>query len=120
MKLYVNLIPAIAYALVTMFSNMAGLTREVEKPSKKQQIVLLQVRHHELNNQKNCVLVTKNEQITHDSFFEFFPGPFNAMDFSPSTAKWLVGCSLKLLTTDPSFSEIPSYFIQHGKKVLYY
>jgi len=39
MKLYANLIPAIAYALTTMFSNMAGLTGEVEKSSKKQQIV---------------------------------------------------------------------------------
>ena len=63
MKLYANLIPAIAYALATMFSNMAGLTGEVEKPSKKQQIVSLPITHHELNSQNSCVLVAKNGQL---------------------------------------------------------
>jgi len=63
MKLYANLIPAIAYALATMFSNMAGLTGEVEKPSKKQQIVSLPITHHELNSQNSCVLVAKNGRL---------------------------------------------------------
>lgn len=63
MKLYANLIPAIAYALTTMFSNMAGLTGAVEKPSKKQQVVSLPVTHHEINGQKSCVLVVKNGQL---------------------------------------------------------
>ncbi|MCX6222222.1 MAG: hypothetical protein NTZ69_14690 [Bacteroidia bacterium] len=63
MKLYVNLIPAIAYALATMFSNMAGLTGEVEKTAKKQQVVSLPVTHHEFNSLNNCVLVAKNGQL---------------------------------------------------------
>ena len=63
MKLYVNLIPAIAYALATMFSNMAGLTGEVEKPAKKQQIVSLPAIRHEFNSLNNCVLATKNGQL---------------------------------------------------------
>ena len=105
MRLYVNLIPAIAYALVTMFSNMAGVTREVEKPSKKRQIVSLQVEHPELYNLKNCVLVAKNGQLLPDSFFEFFPGPFSAMYFSPSAARLAVGYSYKSPTKGPSYSE---------------
>jgi len=42
MRLYVNLFPALGYALVTMFSNMAGLTGEVPQSTKKQQVVALQ------------------------------------------------------------------------------
>ncbi|MCK9411702.1 MAG: hypothetical protein M0Q53_05325 [Prolixibacteraceae bacterium] len=84
MRLQVNLIPALAYALVTMFSNLAGLTVVVEKPSKKQQIVSLPVVHHELNSQHSCVLAAKNGQLIPDSFSDYFPYRFNAMDFSYS------------------------------------
>jgi len=119
MKLYVNLIPAIAYALTTMFSNMAGLTVEVEKSSIKQQIVSLPVTHQELNNQKSCVFVAKNGQLIPDSFSESFPLPFNVMDFSYSTAKWFVGFTGKSPLKDHSFSETPLFFILHGKKALY-
>ena len=118
MKLYVNLIPAIAYALTTMFSNMVGLTVEVEKPSTKQQIVSLPVTSHELNSQNSCVLVAKNGQLIPDSFSESFSHPFTVMDFSNSSARWFVGYSCKSSTKDQSLSETPSYFIQHGKKVL--
>jgi len=102
-----------------MFSNMVGVTGEVEKPSKKQQIVSVPVARYELNRLNSYVLVAKNGQFIPDSFFEFFPGPFNAMDFSPSTARWLVGYSFKLLTKDHAFAETPSFFIQQGKKALY-
>ncbi len=120
MKLYVNLIPAIAYALTTMFSNMAGLTAEVEKTSVKQQIASLPATHHEPNGLNSFVLVTKNGQLIPDSFFEFFPGPFNSMNFSPSTARWLVGYSVKAIMKDRILSEVPLYFRQQREKVLYY
>ena len=120
MKLYANLIPAIAYALVIMFSNMAGLTGEVEEPSKKQQIVSLPVTHHELNSRNNCALVIKNGQLIPDSFSESFSCPFNTMDFSHNTARQFVGYSYESPTKDHSLSEIPSSFIQQGENVLYY
>ena len=63
MRLYVNLIPALAYALVMMFSNMAGMTGEVVKPSGKQQVVSLPDRHPGLNLQDNYFSVSKNGQI---------------------------------------------------------
>jgi len=74
---------------------MAGLTGEVEKSFKKQQIVSIPVMHQELNSQKSCVLVAKNGQLIPDSFSEFFACPFNAMDFSHITAKWFAGYSCK-------------------------
>ena len=120
MKIYANLIPAIAYALTTMFSNMAGLTVEVEKSSIKQQVVSLPVAHHELDSQNSFVLVAKNGQLIPDSFSESFSRPFNAMNFSPSTARWLVGYSVKVLMKDQSLSEVPLYFTHQGKKVLYH
>ncbi len=63
MKIYVNLIPALAQALVTMFFNMAGLTGEVEKPSQKQQIVSHSVTYGELNRQNSHVFVAKFGQV---------------------------------------------------------
>lgn len=101
MKLYANLIPAIAYALATMFSNMAGLTGEVEKPSKKQQIISLPVSHHELDSQNSCVLVVKNGQLIPDPFSESFSRPFNAIDFNHSAARWFVGYSYNSPTKIP-------------------
>lgn len=63
MRLHVNLIPALGYALVTMFSNMAGLTGEVEQLSKKQQVVSLQGTYQEFNQPNGSVLVAENGQI---------------------------------------------------------
>lgn len=101
MKLYANLIPAIAYALTTMLSNMAGVTSVVENHPQKQQIVSLPVTSHELNSQKSCVLVTKNGQLIRDSFFEFFPGPLNTS-----------GCSTviyQIFTGTPGLFEIAPF-----------
>ena len=39
MKIFVSLIPALAYALVTFFSNIAGLTSEAPKSSEKKLVV---------------------------------------------------------------------------------
>lgn len=64
MKLSVNLIPAIGYAFMTMFSNMVGLTGEVEKSSQKQQVVSHSVAYQELNRQNSSIFVAKNGQIT--------------------------------------------------------
>lgn len=63
MRLHVNLIPALAYALVTMFSNMAGLTGEVEQPSQKQQVVSLPDTSQEFTQPNGSVLVAENGQI---------------------------------------------------------
>jgi hypothetical protein len=62
MKLYVNLIPALAYAMVTFFSNMAGLTSEVAKSQEKQQLVSQPALHQESVCRKNFVWVPNNEQ----------------------------------------------------------
>ena len=63
MILQVNLIPALAYALVTMFSNMAGLTPEISKSTGKQQIVSSMLTHQAIKNHRSSLLVTKNGQI---------------------------------------------------------
>ena len=64
MRLYVNLIPALAQALVTMFFNMAGLTGEVQIPSQKQQVVSHSVTYRELIRQNSHVFVAINGQVT--------------------------------------------------------
>lgn len=63
MKLSVNLIPALAYALVMMFSQMAGLTVEAEKSPVKKQIVSLPSTQQESSSLGSCVMVVKNGQI---------------------------------------------------------
>ena len=63
MRLHVNLIPALAYALVMLFSNMAGMSGTVENPSKKQQVFTLTSIHQGLNQQDNYVHISKNGQI---------------------------------------------------------
>jgi hypothetical protein len=63
MRLSVNLIPALAYALVMMFSQMAGLTVEAEKSPVKQQIVSIPFTQQENSSQDSCVMVAKNGQI---------------------------------------------------------
>ena len=64
MRLQVNLIPALAYALVTMFSNMAGLTGSIEKSPGKQQNVSIQSMHQESKLQERYVMVAKNGQVS--------------------------------------------------------
>ena len=63
MRLYANLIPALAYALVTMFFNAGGLTGEIEKPSQKQQVVSHSVTYRELSQQNRNVFVARNGQV---------------------------------------------------------
>ena len=63
MRLQVNLIPAIAYALVTMLSHMAGLKTDVEKTSGKQQAICLPVQPRERGNQPCYILVAKHGQL---------------------------------------------------------
>ena len=63
MRLQVNLIPALAYALVMMFSNMAGIKLAVQNPAQKQQIVSSPVIYREADHQENCVFVLKGGQV---------------------------------------------------------
>jgi len=63
MRLHVNLIPALAYALVMLFSNMAGITGEAGKTPKEKQVVSLPVTSQELNRPNSYVLVTKFGQV---------------------------------------------------------
>jgi len=63
MRLYVNLIPALAQALVTMFFNMAGLTGMIEMPSQKQQVASHSVAYREINWQNSHVFVAINGQV---------------------------------------------------------
>jgi hypothetical protein len=70
MRLQVNLIPAIAYALVTMFFNIAEPTSEVEHPAKKQQLVSSQAKHQEIDNHHQYFMLAKNGQVSLSSGFE--------------------------------------------------
>jgi 3D (Asp-Asp-Asp) domain-containing protein len=63
MRLQVNLIPALAYALVMMFSNMAGMTGTAAKSAQKQQAVLLSAPYPEVIRQENCVYIAQNGQV---------------------------------------------------------
>ena len=63
MRLHVNLIPALAYALVMLFSNMTGMSGTAEQSSKKQQAVSLPAALSEMNLQNNHVFVAKNGQV---------------------------------------------------------
>jgi hypothetical protein len=63
MRLYVNLIPALGYALVTMFSNMSGLAESVEKPSGTKQRVSLTCIPKAADRQDGYVTVAKDGQV---------------------------------------------------------
>jgi len=63
MRLQVNLIPAIAYALVTMFSHMAGLKTDVEQTAVKKQTVCLPVRHQEQTPEAAYIWAVRNGQL---------------------------------------------------------
>lgn len=62
MKLFVNLIPALAYAMVTFFSNIVGLNGEVAKSPVKQQIVSQPALHQENVNKNNFIWIPTNGQ----------------------------------------------------------
>jgi hypothetical protein len=62
MKLFLNLIPALAYAMVTFFFNMAGWTSEVSKSQEKQQIVSQLFLYQEINSQNNFVWIPNIRQ----------------------------------------------------------
>jgi hypothetical protein len=63
MRLHVNLIPALAYALVMLFSNMAGMSGTAEQSSKKQQAVFLPAACPEMNKSEAYVFVASNGQV---------------------------------------------------------
>jgi hypothetical protein len=63
MKLYVNLIPALGYALVTMFSNMSGLAESVEKPSGTKQRITMSCLPKAHDRQNGYVTVAKDGQL---------------------------------------------------------
>ena len=62
MKLFLNLIPALAYALVTFFSNITGLTSEVAKSPEKKQLVSQSANYQENVRDNNFVWTTTIEQ----------------------------------------------------------
>ncbi|MEI7421889.1 MAG: hypothetical protein WCK18_07335 [Prolixibacteraceae bacterium] len=55
MKLFLNLIPALAYAMVTFFSNIAGLTTVSSKSPEKTQVVSQPVKQQESVSLKNYI-----------------------------------------------------------------
>ena len=63
MRLYVNLIPALGYALVTMFSDMSGWSEAVKKPSGSKQQVSLTCLPQVHNRQDGYVTVAKDGQL---------------------------------------------------------
>jgi hypothetical protein len=63
MRLHVNLIPALAYALVMMISHLTGMSGEAEKSSNKQQVISTTHTYTGVNLHDNCVFVSKNGQI---------------------------------------------------------
>ncbi len=63
MRLQVNLIPALAYALVMMFSNMAGMTGTAAKPAQKPQAVSMSASYPEVFRQETCVYIAANGQV---------------------------------------------------------
>ena len=62
MKLFLNLIPALAYAMVTFFSNMAGLTTVSSKSPEKKQIVSQPVQQLESVCRKDYIWDPNNLQ----------------------------------------------------------
>ncbi|MEI7831208.1 MAG: hypothetical protein WCI31_15625 [Prolixibacteraceae bacterium] len=70
MRLQVNLIPAIAYALVNLFFNIAEPTSEVQHPAKKQQLVSSQAEHQKIDNHNRYFMLAKNGQVILSRGFE--------------------------------------------------
>lgn len=63
MKLQVSLIPALAYALVMMFSDLAGWKVEGTRPSPKQQLVVCTAAHRATSHSQSYVWVSGNGQL---------------------------------------------------------
>ena len=64
MRLSVNLIPAIAYALVTMFAHMAGLSTAQEQPVAPKAVVSVPACQQVLDLQSSRVRMASNGQLT--------------------------------------------------------
>lgn len=78
MKLQVNLIPAIAYALVTMFAHTAGWTREEEKKQPQKNQFSTSWPANKLKNWNKNVFITGHGQI------------YLSNDFQNSSLVWVV------------------------------
>lgn len=63
MRLHVNLIPALAYALVMFFSNLTGITVDAGSTPKEKQVVSLPAASTKLNRTNSYVLITKYGQV---------------------------------------------------------
>ena len=83
MRLQVNLIPAIAYALVTMFAHMTGLKTDVEQTTVKKQTVCIPLRNQEQTRQAAYILV-RNGQLILSSYF-VNAGQTLKIPFTPDT-----------------------------------
>ena len=64
MRLSVNLVPALAYALVTMFAHMAGLSTAQEQPVAPRTVVSVPACQQVLDIRHSRVLVAANGQLT--------------------------------------------------------
>ncbi len=64
MRLSVNLVPALAYALVTMFAHMAGLSTAQEQPVAPRSVVSVPVCQQVLDIRHSRVLVASNGRLT--------------------------------------------------------
>lgn len=90
MKLFLNLIPALAYAMVTFFSNMAGLTSEGSKSSEKKQTISQPVPQQEKVCRNNYIWdpnnfqgFTSNEDVN-TSLARKIPSSLNGMNMHTS------------------------------------
>jgi hypothetical protein len=63
MRLHVNLIPALAYALVMMLSNMTGISGTAGEPAPLKQVTALHATCPGFNSTLNSALVTRDGQI---------------------------------------------------------
>jgi hypothetical protein len=90
MKLFLNLIPALAYALVTFFSNMTGLTSESSKTQEKKQTISQPTLEKESVCRNNYIWDPNNLQRIASSedvntiLARKIPSPDNGMDLRTS------------------------------------
>lgn len=98
MRLHINLIPALAFALVSMFSN-TGLPQErVAITTKGQQIDSLLTRYHDLNRLNGCVMVAKNGKILLSKGYGYANMEWNVPN-SPKTKYMLASVSKTFTAT---------------------
>ena len=96
MRLQVNLIPAIAYALVTMFANIAGWTNKVESFQPQHQHISVSASSNELKIWNKNVYVSGKGQI------------FLSNNFHNNLLVWTI----------PGTTGILLPFVQAGKKLV--